>query len=112
MCDILVPYGVVVKGPLALCCVLSYTLIRLSKKHIYIYGIFGREITKYTVINGVYIRFWPTLLIRLSKKQPDLGATASFLVVYGERLGGGGNGKGWPCKIGRASCRERVSSAV
>jgi hypothetical protein len=28
-----------------------------------IYGIFGREITKYTVIYGVYIRFWPTLNI-------------------------------------------------
>jgi len=28
-----------------------------------IYGIFGREITKYTVIYGVYIRFWPTLLL-------------------------------------------------
>jgi len=27
-----------------------------------IYGIFGREITKYTVIYGVYIRFWPTLV--------------------------------------------------
>ena len=26
-----------------------------------LYGIFGREITKYTVIYGVYIRFWPTL---------------------------------------------------
>jgi hypothetical protein len=26
-----------------------------------IYGIFGREITKYTVKCGVYIRFWPTL---------------------------------------------------
>ena len=26
-----------------------------------IYGIFGREITEYTVIYGVYIRFWPTL---------------------------------------------------
>ena len=25
------------------------------------YGTFGREITKYTVIYGVYIRFWPTL---------------------------------------------------
>ena len=31
---------------------------------IYIYGILGREITKYTVIYGVYIRFWPTLMIR------------------------------------------------
>jgi len=28
---------------------------------VYIYGIFGREITKYTVICGVYIRLWPTL---------------------------------------------------
>ena len=27
------------------------------------YGIFGREIAKYTVIHGVYIRFWPTLVI-------------------------------------------------
>jgi len=27
------------------------------------YGIFGREITKYTFIYGVYIRFWPTLHI-------------------------------------------------
>jgi len=26
-----------------------------------IYGTFGREITKYTVIYGVYIQFWPTL---------------------------------------------------
>jgi hypothetical protein len=25
-----------------------------------VYGIFGREITKYTVIYGVYILFWPT----------------------------------------------------
>jgi len=29
----------------------------------FIYGIFGREITKYTVIYGVYIQFWPTLHI-------------------------------------------------
>jgi len=28
------------------------------------YGIFGREIIEYTVIYGVYIRFWPTLVIR------------------------------------------------
>jgi hypothetical protein len=27
-----------------------------------IYGIFGREITEYTVIYRCYIRFWPTLL--------------------------------------------------
>jgi hypothetical protein len=28
-----------------------------------ILGIFGREITNYTAICGVYIRFWPTLII-------------------------------------------------
>jgi hypothetical protein len=28
------------------------------------YGVFGREITKYTVIYGVYIWYWPTLGIR------------------------------------------------
>jgi len=33
-------------------------------KTIYIDGDFDREITKYTVIYGVYIRFWPTLHIR------------------------------------------------
>jgi len=27
---------------------------------VYTYGIFGREIAKYIVIYGVYIRFWPT----------------------------------------------------
>jgi len=25
------------------------------------YGISGREVTRYTVIHGAYIRFWPTL---------------------------------------------------
>ena len=28
-----------------------------------VYGVFGREMTKYTVIYGAYIRFWPTLCI-------------------------------------------------
>ena len=28
-----------------------------------LYGTFGRKITKYTVIYGVYKRFWPTLYI-------------------------------------------------
>ena len=27
------------------------------------YGILGREMTKYTVIYGVYIRFWPTYIV-------------------------------------------------
>ena len=36
---------------------------RVGQNHIYTVYIryFGREITKYTVIYGVYIRFWPTL---------------------------------------------------
>ena len=29
-----------------------------------IYGIFGMEIAGYTVIHGVYTRFWPTLQMR------------------------------------------------
>ena len=39
-----------------------------------IYGILGREITKYTVIYGVYIRSWPTLNIynRYISLQPCL----------------------------------------
>ena len=39
---------------------------RVGQNHIYIrcvYGLFGREFTIYTVIYGVYIRFWPTLII-------------------------------------------------
>jgi hypothetical protein len=41
-------------------------MVRVGQNHIYIYiqciyGTFGREITKYTVIYGGYIRFWPTL---------------------------------------------------
>jgi len=30
----------------------------------YIYGIFGREITKYIVLYRVCTRYWPTLKIR------------------------------------------------
>ena len=39
---------------------------RVGQSHTYIrciYGIFDREITKHTVIYGVYIQFWPTLHI-------------------------------------------------
>ena len=45
---------------------LEYLIYRVGQDHIYIrciYGIFGRDVTKYTVIYGVYIRIWPTLLI-------------------------------------------------
>ena len=33
------------------------------------YGIFDREITKYMVIYGVYIRFWSILLIKQLLQQ-------------------------------------------
>jgi len=39
---------------------------RVCQYHIYIrcmYGNYGREITKYTVIHGAYVRFWPALHI-------------------------------------------------
>ena len=29
---------------------------------------YGREITKHTVIHGVYVRFWATLLLHLPRK--------------------------------------------
>jgi len=48
-----------------------HTCIGLART-IYIrctYGIFGREITKYMVIYGVYIRFWPTL--HMQHQTPD-----------------------------------------
>jgi hypothetical protein len=40
-------------------------ICRVGQKHLntVFYGIFGREIAKYTVIYGVYIRFWPTLAV-------------------------------------------------
>jgi len=40
-------------------------MCRVGQNHIFTVciGIFGREITKYTVIYGAYIRFWPTLLM-------------------------------------------------
>ena len=42
------------------------------------YGIFGRGITKYTVIYDVYTRFWPTLkMLVLHKEGGWLGAWGS-----------------------------------
>ena len=35
----------------------------------FIYGFFGREITKYTAIYGVYIRFWPTLPVLFERHE-------------------------------------------
>ena len=37
------------------------------------YGNFGREITKYTVIYGVYIWFWPTLQMCCQYRQKGEG---------------------------------------
>jgi hypothetical protein len=38
----------------------EYEVLRVGRC---IYVIFGREITIYTVIYGVYIPFWPTLVL-------------------------------------------------
>jgi len=49
-------------------------------------GIFGREITKYTVIYGVYIRLWPTLYIRCTYVRTVFLAgelPCMHMVIYG-----------------------------
>ena len=58
-------------------------IIRVGQNHIYIniyiqftYGIFGRDITIYAVIYGVYIRFWPTLLVIYVR------STTLYLITY------------------------------
>ena len=35
----------------------------------FVYGIFGREITKPTAMYGVYIRLWPTLFVWLHRER-------------------------------------------
>ena len=41
------------------------------------YGVFGREINKYTVIYGVYIRFWPTLVTCYRRGEGSIGMDSS-----------------------------------
>jgi len=62
-------------------------MTRDGQNHIYIrciYGVFGREFTKYTVIHVVYIRFWPTLHM-----------TPYFMSSWGWS---------WSCTAAHASC--------
>ena len=40
----------------------------------YLYGVFGREITKYTVIYGVNLRFWPTLYMQHGEMHTQGGS--------------------------------------
>jgi len=66
-------------------CCLHASFLGLART-IYIrctYGIFGLEITKYTVYIYVYIRFWPTLIISLA--CAGFGRQAAR---YGERIFG------------------------
>jgi hypothetical protein len=49
---------------------------------VYTYSFFGREITKYTVIYGVYIRFWPTLTISAQRECLPTSAQCHNLGVY------------------------------
>ena len=60
---------------------LAYTLLVGSARTIYIrciYGVFGREINKYTIVYGVYIRFWPTLI---TCKGKHMCATTLFGIL-------------------------------
>jgi hypothetical protein len=41
------------------CLLFSFSLMQIS----WLLFLFGREITKYTVVYGVYVQFWPTLFI-------------------------------------------------
>jgi hypothetical protein len=43
-------------------CICMVFLAMVSPNIYGIYVIFGREITKHTVIYGAYIRFWPALM--------------------------------------------------
>jgi hypothetical protein len=43
------------------------------------YGIFGRKITEYTVIYGVYIWFWPTLC--MAKVQTMYGECTCIIFL-------------------------------
>ena len=47
-----------------------------------VYGIFGREITKYTVKYGVHIRFWPTLCIYFVACKVNTASSAQGQKVY------------------------------
>ena len=54
-----------------------------------VYGIFGREITKSTVIYGAYIRFWPTLQIYVDSQtctRPSNTQTQTAQVLYEEAI--------------------------
>jgi hypothetical protein len=59
---------------------------RFGQNHIYTvyYGIFGREITKHTVIYEVYIWFWPTLVLMMIKVCRLKKGTLSGLVQNGQ----------------------------
>jgi len=53
-------------------------LLFVGFTNIYIHGIFGREITKCTVIYGVYKRFWPNLAVSCC-----LVTCATFMLIAG-----------------------------
>jgi len=62
---------------------LSINIYRVGQNHkctVYV-QYFGREMTKYTVIYGAYIRFWPTLQIYYHPAHTALQHTQSFRPV-------------------------------
>ena len=42
---------------------------RVGQSHVYLYGIFGREIFEFTVMYGAYIKFWSTLDMWHAEKE-------------------------------------------
>jgi hypothetical protein len=60
---------------------MAHNYYRVGQNHIYIrciHGIFGREITKYTVNYGVYTRFWPALLFTCMVHASGLKCTCTL----------------------------------
>ena len=49
-----------------------------------IYGIFGRKSTKYTVIYGVYIRFWPTIRMLIATDMKRKACKYTKLPSFGK----------------------------
>jgi len=64
---------------------------RIGQNHIYIYiwciyGNFGRKITKYMVMYGVDIRFWPTLPITKNVNETHVSKYSHHLLLqFGTR---------------------------
>ena len=71
--------------------------------HIHIwctYGMFGREITKYTVIYGLQIRFWPTLGTHHPTRRVIVGKRVFCSLIVRN------------CVAGSCCCRTKLCNGV